>query len=547
MIFRWSFPSKGKVIGSSFNKNKMIHGKNRIGFSLSSEGSKTFNAFNPSTLHELKEDFYCATDNEIEQAMQRAMQAYFVYKQFSGKQKALFLDNITEEITKTGDTLVDRVAAESGLTLARIKSELGRTIWQLQIYSRLLKEGSWVEASIDKAIPNRESLPKPDLRKMLRPIGPVVVFSASNFPLAYSTCGSDTASALAAGNPVIVKAHPSHPGTNLLIAEAINNAAIKTGMPDGVFSTLYDNGFELGLKLVRHPYTKAVGFTGSYTGGMALYRAAQQREDPIPVFAEMGSLNPIIIMPVKLTTDFEKIAKTLVASVTNGMGQFCTKPGLIAAVEDESLVHFIREFSLKIKEVIPEPLINKNIWENFKSKRAKVLEEKGVELIYESSQNSEMKGRPTLATVNYKTFQQNPFLSEEVFGPFCLIIKCLDMSELESFSAEIKGQLTVSLFATKNELKENSKLINAIQEKAGRIIYNGPPTGVEVCDSIIHGGPFPASTDSRFTSVGSEAIKRFVRPVAFQNAPQFMLPDELKDGNPLKIWRKVDGIFSNTE
>ena len=525
----------------------MIHGKNRIGFSLSSEGSKTFKAFNPSTLQELDESFFSATENEIELAMQKAWNAYTIYKHFSGKHKAAFLDAIADEIMNLGNALIERVAAESGLTEARIISERGRTIWQLQIYSRLLQEGSWVDATIDNAIPNREPLPKPDIRKMLRPVGPVVVFSASNFPLAYSTVGGDTASALAAGNPVIVKAHASHPGTNLLMAEAINAAAIKTGMPDGIFSTLYDGGFEVGISLVKHPLTKSVGFTGSFTGGMALYNAAREREEPIPVFAEMGSLNPIILLPEKLKNDYTEIGKILAGSVTNGMGQFCTKPGLIAAIGDNGFDNFVQLLSSEIQKVNPTPLINKNIWESFHQKRSKVLQEKGVSLVAETiDENTKLKGRPTLAIVDFETYNKNPFLSEEVFGPFSLIIKCKDMNELESFSISLKGQLTVSIFATEKEWLENTNLVHILEEKAGRIIFNGPPTGVEVCSSIIHGGPFPASTDGRFTSVGPEAIKRFVRPVAFQNAPQHLLPDELKEGNPLKIWRKVDGQFGNS-
>jgi len=524
----------------------MIHGKNRIGFSLSSEGSKTFKAFNPSTLQELDESFFSATENEIELTMQKAWNAYTIYKHFSGKQKAAFLDAIANEIMNLGNALIERVAAESGLTEARIISERGRTIWQLQIYSQLLKEGSWVDATIDKAIPNREPLPKPDIRKMLRPVGPVVVFSASNFPLAYSTAGGDTASALAAGNPVIVKAHASHPGTNLLMAEAINTAALKTGMPDGLFSTLYDVGFEVGIQLVKHPLTKSVAFTGSFSGGMALYNAAREREEPIPVFAEMGSLNPIILLPEKLKYESVEIGKTLAGSVANGMGQFCTKPGLIAAISDIGFDNFVQVLSSEIQKVKPSPLINKNIGESFHQKRSKVLQEKGVTLVVESEdENTILKGRPTLAIVDFEAYRKNPFLCEEVFGPFSLIIKCKNMNELESFSTSLKGTLTVSIFATEQEWHKNLKLVQILEEKAGRIIFNGPPTGVEVCSSIIHGGPFPASTDGRFTSVGPEAIKRFVRPVAFQNAPQHLLPDELKDGNPLKIWRKVDGVFGN--
>jgi 2,5-dioxopentanoate dehydrogenase len=520
----------------------MIHGKNRIGFDLSSTSGKIFQAFNPATLLELPEKYAIADDSEIQKAMEKAWQAYHIYKNLKGNKKASFLEAIADEIMALGDELVKQACAETGLPEARIISERGRTVFQLRMFSELLKEGSWVEASIDTALPDRQSLPKPDLRLMLRPIGPVVVFSASNFPLAYSTAGGDTASALAAGNPVIVKAHPSHPGTNLLVGEAINAAALKTGMPDGIFSTLYSNDYELGLALVKHPRTKAVGFTGSFNGGMALYKLAMEREEPIPVFAEMGSVNPVILLPEKLKTDAHTLAKTMSVSVTNGAGQFCTNPGLMAAIDGNELENFVKLFVDEINIVHPQTMLNRGIWELYNKNRAKALDAKGVELIagfkYDNFAN---QGRPAIAVVKFDDFAANPNLHEEVFGPFSLLVKCNNKSELESFAQFIKGQLTASVFAAGKDFDEYLNLFNLLQEKAGRFIINGPPTGVEVCPSINHGGPFPASTDSRFTSVGPNAIRRFVRPIAYQNVPQNLLPDELKDGNPLNIWRKLNG------
>lgn len=520
----------------------MIHGKNRLGFDLSSLSGKFFRAFNPATLQELPEEYSIASDSEIERAMDKARNAYLDYRNLTGKVRAGFLDAIADEIMALGDLLVKQACAETGLPEARIIGERGRTVNQLRMFSELLREGSWTEASIDTAIPGRLPVPKPDLRLLLRPIGPVVVFSASNFPLAYSTAGGDTASALAAGNPVIVKAHPSHPGTNLLIGEAINNAAIKTGMPDGVFSTLYSTGYELGLALVKHPVTKAVGFTGSFSGGMALYRAAMEREEPIPVFAEMGSVNPVILLPEKIRTDAGSLAKTMAISVTTGAGQFCTNPGLMAAIEGNDLNRFIKLFSDEIDAVNSQTMLNKGIWDSYNSNRSKVLGAKGVELVAGHRADSEVaQGRPAIAVVNYSDFAANRNLHEEVFGPFSLLVKCKNRSELEGFAQLIKGQLTVSLFAEGNDFDEYSTLFGLVEDKAGRLIINGPPTGVEVCPSIQHGGPFPSTTDSRFTSVGTGAIRRFVRPVAYQNVPQHLLPDELKDANPLKIWRRYNG------
>lgn len=521
----------------------MIHGKNRIGNDLSALGNKKFKAFNPTTGEELLEEFFVATSEEVDLAMGKARSAFDEYATLSGKTRALFLQAIAEEIMALGDELIKTAVSETGLPEGRITGERGRTVGQINMFANLIRGGSWVNASLDAAMPDRLPAPKPDVRRMLRPVGPVVVFSASNFPLAFSTAGGDTISALAAGNPVIVKAHPSHPATNLLVGEAIYHAAMRTGMPDGVFSTLYSNTYELGLSLVKHPFTKSVAFTGSYFGGMALYKAAQEREDPIPVFAEMGCVNPVILLPGKLQQEAATVAKTLAASITTGAGQFCTNPGLMTSVKGEPLDNFLSALSSEIESIAGQTMLNANIWNNFNKKRNDALSEKGVKPISATAkvENNKLKAFPAVATVSYSGYRKSPNLQNEIFGPFSLVVICQNKGELRDFSTRLKGQLTISVFADKSDLTSNRGLFRILEQKAGRLIINGAPTGVEVCPSMQHGGPFPASTDVRFTSVGTEAIKRFVRPVAFQNFPDELLPEELRSSNPLQIWREING------
>jgi NADP-dependent aldehyde dehydrogenase len=412
------------------------------------------------------------------------------------------------------------------------------------MFADLVEQGSWVEARVDTAIPDRAPLPKPDIRKMLVPIGPVVVFGAANFPLAYSTAGGDTASALAAGCPVIVKAHPAHADTSELVAEAIRKAVNKTGMPKGVFQHLHGSGFEVGQALVKHPLTKAVGFTGSLVGGKALFDLACQRAQPIPVFAEMSSINPVVLLPETLSKQAEKTATAFAASITLGVGQFCTNPGLIVAIQNEGLDRFIKSLSEGIKSALPGTMLHQGIADNYNKRLTHSLEQKGVTVEGQSSTNANAsQGKPSVASTQASTFLKNPLLAEEVFGPFSLIVKCKDVNELHAVVSHLNGQLTASIFGDEMEIAKHSSLVNTLIEKAGRLIVNGVPTGVEVCPSMNHGGPFPATTDSRFTAVGTDAIKRFVRPIAFQSFPNSLLPEELKNENPLGIWRLVNGSW----
>ncbi len=488
-----------------------------------------------------------STPDQVNTALNEAHIAFLSYKNLSGKQKAKFLRAIAYEIEALEQNLIQVAMRETNLPEARIINERGRTTGHCRMFADLVEEGSCVDARIDTAQPNRSPLPKPDLRKMSVPIGAIAVFGAANFPLAYSTAGGDTASALAAGCPVIVKAHPAHAETSELVAQAIKKAIEKTGMPTTVFQHLHGSNFEVGKALVNHPFTKGVGFTGSLAGGKALYDIAQQRAEPIPVFAEMSSINPVILLPKTLEQQAVKSAEMLAASITQGVGQFCTNPGLIIAIEGKGLTDFSQSLSAKISSTPAGIMLHQGIADNYLKRLTQSVSQKGISIEGQSTSAVEKnQGLPTVASVTAIEFLKNPLLSEEVFGPFSLIVKCKDFTELHTVVNHLHGQLTISIFGSEAEIALHSALLNIITEKAGRLIINGVPTGVEVCSSMNHGGPYPATTDSRFTAVGTDAIKRFVRPVSYQNFPASLLPEELKDGNPLRIWRLVNNEWSKS-
>lgn len=523
-----------------------MHGKNRIGFNLSDKGSAGLSSFNPATAEIRNNQFVGATNEDIEATMQKASDAFNTYRNTTPEQRAKFLETIADEILALDNELVQAAMEESALPEGRIVGERGRTMGQLKLFASLLRDGAWVEATIDTAQPDREPLPKPDVRKMLRPLGPVVVFTASNFPLAFSTAGGDTASALAAGCPVVVKAHNSHLHTNELVSDAISRAAEKTGMPDGVYSSLAADGFELGTTLVKHPKTKAVAFTGSLGGGMALYKMAIEREEPIPVFAEMGSINPVIFLPEKLNSEAEQLAKTYAGSITLGVGQFCTNPGLLIGMEGANLEQFCDTLATEISGSQPAVMLNEGIAKNFNKNKETSLTQNGVELISSNNVDIPRNGAsPAVARVSAEHFLANTNLQHEVFGPYSIVVSCTDQTQLDQVINELHGQLTITFMGNENDFQSFESQIQHAEKKTGRLIYNGVPTGVEVCASMQHGGPFPAATDSRFTSVGSDAIKRFARPVAYQNSPQHLLPVELRDDNSNSIWRNVDGQWTN--
>lgn len=523
-----------------------IIGKNYIGFSQSAENSKTFQSYVPVSDSQLPEKFHSATPEEVERAMQLAEKAFDEYAALPAAKRADFLVAIAEEIMAMGDALLERAHQETGLPMGRLQGERGRTVNQLTQFADLIREGSWVDARVDTAQPDRTPAPKPDLRKMLIPIGPIVVFGSSNFPFAYSIAGVDTGPALAAGNPVILKAHPAHPGVSDLTAQAIVKAAQRTGMPDGVFAMLYDDGYDVGTALVQHPHTKAVGFTGSLKGGMALYKMAQERDEPIPVFAEMGSVNPVVILPDTLAAQTESLAKTLAGSVTLGAGQFCTNPGLVFTVESPALKKFEEKYAEEVGKVTSMTMLTEGIRKNYYKLRDAALAESDVEtlVLSDEKEQGENQSQASIARVSGKAFMENPNLHEEVFGPFSLLVVCKDMDELQAALKHIPGQLTASLMADADEAAKHPQLLRLLSRRAGRFIMNGVPTGVEVCSAQHHGGPFPSTTDSRFTSVGRDAILRFVRPQSFQDWPDSLLPDELKNSNPLGIWRLANNEWT---
>jgi alpha-ketoglutaric semialdehyde dehydrogenase len=479
-------------------------------------------------------------NQDLNVVMQRSAEAFSAYQKISTANKALFLETIADNMEALGDALIKQAADETNLPAARLTGERGRTTMQLRMFAQMLREGSWVEASVDTANPAKTP-PKPDLRKMLVPLGPVVVFGASNFPFAYSTAGGDTASALAAGCPVVVKGHPAHLQTSIMVAGAIQSAIQSCGMPAHTFQHVVDSSFEAGKTLVQHPATSAVGFTGSFTGGKALYDYAAARTNPIPVFSEMGSINPVVFLPDTIKNNPSDLAKQYAGSITLGMGQFCTNPGLLIAVQGEGLDQFLQSLGKEIEAVVPAKMLHTGIHKAYFEKREAALHEKGVTMLTQSATKAgTMEALPTVAVVDGNVFLKDPLLHEEVFGPYSLLVKCTDMEELKAVWRSLTGQLTTTLMGTDKDFAEHHSLLDIAVSVAGRIVFNGVPTGVEVCPSMVHGGPFPACTDSRFTAVGINAVKRWVRPVCYQNCPAGLLPDALKDGNPLGIWRLVD-------
>jgi 2,5-dioxopentanoate dehydrogenase len=519
---------------------------NLIGYQYKESNGKSFRAINPSSGDELPGDFYAADLADVDAALNLAEKAAALYRYIDKKTKAAFLRSIADGITNIGDELIERAMAECGLPQARLQGERGRTTSQLNMFADLVEEGSWVEAVIDNALPDRQPAARPDIRKMLIPVGPVVVFGASNFPLAFSVAGGDTASALAAGCPVVVKAHPAHPGTSALVAEAIKKAAQKHELPEGVFSILYDNGYTIGEALVKHPKTKVVTFTGSFKGGTALLKMAQQRDQPIPVFAEMGSVNPVILLPDALESRYNQIAEQYASSITLGAGQFCTNPGLLVAMKSAGLEKFKKALGDALVKINSSTMLTPAICKNYSALSEEMLEEQGVAVIGRGNLNNDKanQAQPMVAAVSASSFLINPKLKEEVFGPYSLLVEADYEVQLQQVLDNLQGQLTASVVADETDLVKYKSLIRDITNIAGRVMLNNVPTGVEVLQAMQHGGPFPATSDSRFTSVGTGAIKRFVRPVSWQNWSNDLLPDELKNGNPLKIWRLVDNKWN---
>lgn len=488
-----------------------------------------------------------ASGEHVNRALEAAETAFHEYSRVPAETRATFLDRIGAEIEKLGDDLLSAANTETALPIAeRLVGERARTVGQLRLFASLIREGSWIDARIDRAIPDRKPLPKPDIRRMLIPIGPIAVFGASNFPLAFSVAGGDTAAALAAGCPVIVKAHPAHPATSELVALAIIEAIKAIGMPPGVFSLIQSTRNAIAEALVQHPLAQAVAFTGSLRAGRALFNTAAARPEPIPVYAEMGSVNPVFLLPGALRERADAIAEGMKNSITLGVGQFCTCPGLSVGISNPDFDRFVTRMEELIKSAQPGTMLYSRILESYEAGVRRLSAIEGVRTTRcstaEGRQNAAL---PSMFETGARTFMRHDELGEEVFGPSAVVVRCGSRGEMEAVARNLEGSLTATIHGTPADLNEHASLVTILQNKVGRLIFNGYPTGVEVCASMQHGGPYPATTDSRSTSVGTAAILRFARPVAYQNFPQSALPAELQDANPKKIWRLVDGEMSN--
>lgn len=477
--------------------------------------------------------------HEVERLLGESQEAFFVLKNKNIAERAAFMHLVADEIESLGEELITTAQKESNLPTARLVGEKGRTIFQWRSYADALISGHILPVRIDTALPDRTP-PRPDLRKTYTPLGPVAVFGASNFPFAFSTLGGDTASAIAAGCPVIVKAHPAHPKTASIMESAIMKAIEKTGLPTGVFAQVFSENYEVGQLLVTHPIIQAVGFTGSFAGGKALFDLASKRVQPIPVFAEMGSVNPVFLLPAKMKSFGNQLAAQYIGSLTLGVGQFCTNPGILVAPDNEDLPGFIEVLKEELLKVSPVTMLHDGIAKAYHKNKKLVSEQDGVEVLAAVAEGELNQGNPILARTSSRAFLSNETLGMEVFGPFGMLVTYKNEEELLSIARTIEGQLTLTLLAEPEDLEQHTQLVSLVREKCGRLILNGFPTGVEVSYGMQHGGPFPSTTDSRFTSVGPDAIKRFARPVSYQNWEDRFLPDELKNANPLGIWRTIN-------
>jgi alpha-ketoglutaric semialdehyde dehydrogenase len=511
-----------------------LHGKSIVAGRVAGAQGAEFRAFDPAAGKPLEPAFHEASPAQVNEALEAAASAFGSWRAAAPEDRAGFLEAAAAEIESTGDALLERCHAETGLPLGRLQGERARTCAQLRLFAALVREGSWVDARIDRAQPDRRPQPRPDLRRMLQPLGPVAVFGASNFPLAFSVAGGDTASALAAGCPVVAKAHPAHPGTCELVGAALARAARSCALPPGVFSLL-QGGPEVGRSIVAHPALAAVGFTGSRSAGRALFDAACARPNPIPVFAEMSSVNPLFILPGALAERSAAIAEGLAASVTLGSGQFCTKPGLIFVQKGKAAEEFMGRFAAALAAQPRAPMLSPAIAAAFRAGRERAVGLRGVTAL--PGAGSEVAA----ASVPADAFLRTPEMAAEVFGPFAIVVLADSGDQMLACLRSLEGQLTASVHAAPSELDGARPLLAEIERKAGRLVLNGFPTGVEVCAAMHHGGPYPATTDARFTSVGTAAILRFARPVCYQGFPAALLPDALRDENPRGLLRLVDG------
>jgi 2,5-dioxopentanoate dehydrogenase len=518
-----------------------ITGEMLIGASAVRGADATLRAFDPARNVDLEPAFGGGGAAEVARACELAEAAFDDYRHAPYETRAQFLEAIADNIIALGDTLIERAMAESALPKARLEGERARTVGQLRLFASLVREGRWLAATLDSAQPDRKPLPRSDLRLQKIPLGPVAVFGASNFPLAFSVAGGDTASAFAAGCPVVVKSHPAHLGTSELVGRAVQKAVADSGLPEGVFSLVVGEGNAIGEALVAHPAIQAVGFTGSRRGGLALVDIAAKRPVPIPVFAEMSSVNPVFALPAALEARGDTLAVAYIDSVTLGVGQFCTNPGLVIALEGPDLDDFIDLAATAIMKKETQTMLTSQIAAAYAS-GIKERDASGARNIATGVKGEASSGAlPVLYRVNAEDFLAKPQLAGEIFGPTSVIVICRDEDEMIAVARQLEGQLTATLLMDKGDIELARRLLPVLERKAGRILANGFPTGVEVSYAMVHGGPFPATSDSRWTSVGAMAIERFLRPVCYQDLPAALLPPALADDNPLSLWRLRDG------
>jgi NADP-dependent aldehyde dehydrogenase len=525
----------------------MLHGFSIINGESQQGMGASFTGVDPSDGAHLDPAYFYASSEDLALAAGLATEAFATYGKLAGKEKAHFLRHIASGIESIAGELVARAHRETALPEGRLKGELARTVNQLRLFAQVVEEGSWVNARIDPAEPHRTPLPRADIRSVLRPLGPVAVFGSSNFPLAFSVAGGDTASALAAGNPVIVKAHSAHPGTSEMVGQVVSQSVRECGLPAGTFALLFGAGTEMGTALVAHPAIKAVGFTGSLTAGKSLMKVAASRAEPIPCFMEMSSANPLFVLPEALRARGAEIAKGLFGSFTLGVGQFCTKPGLVYLPRDEDADSLVAALKVQVEQSGASAMLTESICRNQATGLILRQSHERVETLAQGAAPAGASGAyasPALLQVSGSHLLEDPELAKEIFGPSTLIVRYTGEAELIALAKALEGQLTATLHGTNADIEANRSLIGVLERKAGRLIVNGFPTGVEVCHAMVHGGPYPATSESRMTSVGTQAIYRFARPVCYQDFPQAALPDELKDENPLGIWRLVDGQFT---
>ena len=522
----------------------MITGEMLIGKRTVRGQMSSLCAVSPATLSELKPTFGCGGEKEVDEACSLAEDAFNSFREASPEVRARFLELIGQGIMDLGEELVERASAETALPKARIEGERARTAIQLKLFATVVRDGRWVAAILDSPLPDRKPLPRSDLRSRKIALGPVAVFGASNFPLAFSVAGGDTASAFAAGCPVVVKAHPAHLGTSELVGRVIQHAVAVCGLHEGVFSLLVGQGNAIGEALVAHPAIKAVGFTGSRRGGLALMRIASERVEPIPVYAEMSSINPVFLLPGALANRAESLAVGFTDSLTQGVGQFCTNPGLIIATNGDDLERFRRVASEKLSAKAAGTMLTPGIQSAYQAGVQRLAAKEGVRMLTQGQSGSGMcAGQAALFSVDANRFLADPLLGEEVFGPSALLICCQNSGEMRELAEHLEGQLTTSLHLEPSDYELARQMLPILERKVGRIVFNGFPTGVEVSYAMVHGGPFPATSDCRTTSVGAAAIERFLRPICYQDMPGTLLPEALKDTNPLSLWRIRDGQY----